>query len=299
MSEPTFISDIAIGIVLLNLYVMSPVVSDRPASCFLLSIHAKNISLILAPSSRYITKSKVPSGCVSLAIEYLIPAQKKSTVFVLSVGMGVPLLIIGAGANKLIPKPGFWMNFVNKIFGIILLGVAIYMLSRIISDSATYTLYALLFFGSGIYFIKEKNRFLYYLAGIFIIIAVGILYNKVFSTTSTPTLKYTYIKDVNSLNKEINSNNLVMVDFSAKWCASCKELDEITFANKDVINKLKTYKLLKIDVTNNTKNDKELLSKFNLFGPPALLFFKDGKLCKKVIGYISPQDFLKIRCLSK
>jgi thiol:disulfide interchange protein DsbD len=89
---------------------------------------------------------------------------------------------------------------------------------------------------------------------------------------------------------------MVLVDFYADWCTSCVELDETTFKDKSVLEELKEYKLLRVDVTKNSNDDKELMSEFNIFGPPAILFFKDGGELKdnRIIGYKSPKEFLEI-----
>jgi len=87
-----------------------------------------------------------------------------------------------------------------------------------------------------------------------------------------------------------------MIDFWASWCVSCKELDNITFKDERVLNELSKYDVYKVDVTKNTPADKELMKKFTLFGPPALIFYEKGKelTSKRIVGYKTPEEFLKI-----
>ena len=87
-----------------------------------------------------------------------------------------------------------------------------------------------------------------------------------------------------------------MIKFTASWCTSSKELENITFKDDVVISELGKYDLYKVDISDDTKDDKELLKHFGLFGPPALIFFEDGReqTSKRIVGYKSPQEFLQI-----
>ena len=219
-----------------------------------------------------------------------------SALFIMSLGLGMPLLLIGLGANKLMPKPGGWMESVSKFFGIIMLALAIYMLDRIIEPIFSNILYTILFIFSIFYMIKQKNKLSYIFATISLILALfftNIIFKQV-NSKNLNELNFVKVDKISKLNNIINSSKKpVLVDIGAKWCVSCKELEEITFKNKAVINELKKYKLIKFDITNNTKEDKALLTKYNLFGPPAILIFKNGKLTTKIIGFKKPKEFLK------
>ena len=220
-----------------------------------------------------------------------------SALFVMSLGMGMPLLLIGAGSGKFMPKPGGWMNTVSKVFGVVMLGIAIYMLDKILPQTIIFWLWAILFIGTALYLIKNGNIFGKILA--ILLLIAGIYFIKIsFDTTKSNHLQITYIHNIQELNQELNhTKQPIMLDFWATWCVSCKELEEKTFSNKKVQQSLKNYKILKVDVSNNTNDDKALQKRFNIFGPPALIFFdKNGKEIKhkRVIGFKPPKEFLKI-----
>jgi thiol:disulfide interchange protein DsbD len=217
-------------------------------------------------------------------------------LFVMSIGMGVPLLIIGAGSGKFIPKAGGWMTTVTKVFGVIMLGVAIWMLDKIIPTTVTMILFILLFIGSAIYLYKTKTKIGNTFALLSIVGAVVISYMLI-TQKDEKKLEFEYIKTVQQLEETVkNSDKPIMIDYWATWCVSCKELDSITFKDEAVLKELDNYRLLKVDVTNNTKDDKELMKKFNIFGPPALVFYKNGveQKQKRIIGYKNPKKFLEI-----
>ena len=224
-----------------------------------------------------------------------------SALFVMSLGMGVPLFIIGLGAGKFMPRAGGWMMNVNRVFGVIMLGVGIYMLSRIIPENITMILWGVLAIGSGLYlnpFVKMESYKDVILKTLgFILILVGSItifkvFNPIQNVVNTEKTDWQKITSLQELEKNLNGK--VIVDFTAKWCVACKEYEENTFSNNKVINELKKYKLLKVDVTNNTNEDNKIMKKYEIVGPPAILIFRDGKLIKKIIGYKPPKEFLSL-----
>ncbi|WP_201523640.1 protein-disulfide reductase DsbD [Aliarcobacter butzleri] len=236
-------------------------------------------------------------------------------LFVMSLGMGVPLLLIGLGAGKFMPKPGGWMESITKIFGIVMLGVAIWLLDRVLDATIIIYLWALLLLGSAIY-LKIYQHILTQLITVVIFILGVILFVGAISGATNPlnplekftSSKMTQVSDEKLIFKKVkniqelelaikNSNKPVMLDFWASWCVSCKELEEITFQDEQVINKLQEFTLLKADVTQNNDEDKALQKKFGVVGPPALIFWDKDKneiQASRIIGYKNPKDFLEI-----
>ncbi|WP_152020568.1 protein-disulfide reductase DsbD [Aliarcobacter butzleri] len=236
-------------------------------------------------------------------------------LFVMSLGMGVPLLLIGLGAGKFIPKPGGWMESITRIFGIVMLGVAIWLLDRVLDATIIIYLWALLLLGSAIY-LKIYQHLLAQLITVVIFILGIVLFVGAISGATNPlnplqkfiSSKMTQVSDEKLIFKKIkniqelelaikNSNKPVMLDFWASWCVSCKELEEITFQDEQVINKLQEFTLLKADVTENNDEDKALQKKFGVVGPPALIFWDKDKneiQASRIIGYKNPKDFLEI-----
>lgn len=235
-------------------------------------------------------------------------------LFVLSLGMGVPLLLIGLGAGKFMPKPGGWMESVTKIFGIIMLGVAIWLLDRVINPSLAMYLWALLFLGTGIYLKIYTHIISKLISTVIFILGVILFVGAVSGATnplkpldkftsgvavaSTQKLSFTKVQNLTQLEDAIKkSSKPVLLDFWASWCVSCKELDEITFKDSEVIAKLQNFTLLKVDVTQNSDDDKEIQKKFGIVGPPALIFWDVNKQevkSAKIVGYKNPKEFLEI-----
>jgi thiol:disulfide interchange protein DsbD len=246
-----------------------------------------------------------------------------AALFVMSLGMGMPLLLIGIGAGKFMPKPGGWMTIVSKVFGVVMLGVAIWMLSRIIPEALTMGLWALLFVISSIYmgaleplgqnggwraFFKGLGL-LFLLYGLFLFFGVftgatnpldplKLLKESSFTQTKSATsLQFQRVQSLDELLAKIKqSRQPVMVDFRADWCVSCKELEESTFKDSSVGALLKDYALYQVDVTDNSAEKKRIMEHFGIFGPPAILFFNHGEelASKRISGYKSPEEFRAI-----
>ncbi len=243
-------------------------------------------------------------------------------LFLLGLGMGAPLLLIGIGGGKFMPKPGGWMTKVSYFFGIVMLGIAISFLSRIIPNFATLLLWSALFIGSGIYagafhIIKDDIKAYELVKKMIAILLVGyglILLVGAFSGGESVLnpLKYLYtkkgeavhkadfkiVKSNQELNKAINeAKKPLLIDFSAEWCAACKELEENTFSNKEVIDLMKNFELIRVDVTKNSDEDKAMQKRYGIVGPPAIIFYDRDKRelkSKKVIGYKDPKAFMPI-----
>ncbi|MBZ7964801.1 protein-disulfide reductase DsbD [Campylobacter sp. 2457A] len=232
-----------------------------------------------------------------------------SALFVMSFGMGIPLLFIGLGLGFL--KPGAWMEKIKVFFGFVMLAMGIWILSRIIE-----THYILMAFGilgvffsvfMGIFekaldaFAKIKKSILILVLSYSLCLFLGGLFGAKdflnplnFSTKQeNQALNYHFINNLDQINQEIKNNQALMLDFTASWCENCKLLDELTFSDQRVIDQVKKYKLIKVDVSQNNNEDIKTMKKFNVFGPPVLIFFENGKEKLKITGFISADDLLK------
>jgi len=247
-----------------------------------------------------------------------------SALFVMSLGMGMPLLLVGIGAGKFMPKPGGWMTVVSQVFGVMMLALAIFMLSRILPDGITLLLWALLFMGSALYMgvfdssdeSKGAGKLFKLLALVLMLWGASLFIGAISGANSMlrPFEKFTTGVSVTSsvvsenkqshlgysitrLMKEVEaSDKPVVVDFGKDSCTACTELEEITFPHPLVQEQLKKFTFIKIDLTKNTDEDKALLKKFELFGTPNIIFFDtDNKYLaeKSLTGFIKPEVFAK------
>jgi thiol:disulfide interchange protein DsbD len=247
-------------------------------------------------------------------------------LFSLSLGMGVPLILIGASAGTLLPKVGSWMNAVRNLFGVLMIGVAVWLITPVIPVSVQLALWAALLIVPAIFMHAldplpvDAKPALRFWKGIAIMLLatgltmlVGALSNAksplqplggLFATNGSAqvqhaSLNFKRVKNLAELDAELQAaqGKMVMLDFYADWCVSCKELDQFTFSDQRVQTALKNTVLLQVDVTANSEDDKALLQKFNLFGPPGILFFNDKaqeETNLKVVGYKNADDFLQI-----
>jgi thiol:disulfide interchange protein DsbD len=249
-------------------------------------------------------------------------------LFVMALGMGAPLLLIGTSAGVLMPKAGAWMESVKQFFGVMLLALAIWIIQPLLPVSAQMLLWAALLIFSAIYLraldalphnsngwhklLKGIGLFSLLLGSAYLIGALSgardilrPLGNLGQSETLIPaTLQFSRVKDIADLDQRIaqarsqtqGRGQIVMFDFYADWCISCKEMERFTFSDARIKAKLKPVLLLQADVTANSEADKALLKQYDLFGPPGILFFdSQGKELGdfRVTGYQNAAQFLQ------
>jgi thiol:disulfide interchange protein DsbD len=239
-----------------------------------------------------------------------------SSLFVMALGMGVPLIALGLSAGALLPRAGPWMEAVKRFFGVLLLGVAIWLTSSLVTAQVYMLLWAALLIVCAIYVlgllrVTSAYARLWKGTGVIALVAVVALSIGAFSGekgifrslaqltgTANPVEKLEFQR-VNS-NAELDQaisqarGRYVMLDFYADWCVSCKEMELFTFSDAAVQARLKTMQLLQADVTANNADDAALLKRFALFGPPGILFFDEqgNEIKTRVIGYQNPEKFL-------
>ena len=277
----------------------------------------------------------IASPCVAapLAGALLYIAQSGNALFgglalfTMGLGMGVPLLLIGASSGKILPRPGAWMDKIKTLFGFIMLIMAVWLSARVLGAMAELLLYGVIgvfasvFFGafdttnsehSGAKKLLKGTALLVFIYSVLLIAGsfsgaksaqnplegfknaggAGVNLSK-----NEPN--FIAISNLTELENAIKSSSKpVLIDFYATWCASCNELDEITFKDEAVLKKLENFTLLRVDVTKNSNDDAQIMKKFGLIGPPAILFFSAGSDAQdelknvRLIGFYPPEKFL-------
>ena len=243
-------------------------------------------------------------------------------LFALSMGMGIPLLIFGTSAGKLIPKAGAWMDTVKGVFGFMLLGLAIWMLYRILPSTVVMALWSALALFAGVWAGKfyghpdsaDGGSMIGKVAGIVLIIYGAALAVGTMTGATSPLqplsklsgrsefhaeLEFERIKSIADFEAArqtaVASGQTLMLDFYADWCVSCKEMEAWTFTDARVHDALADTLLVQADVTANDATDQALLKHFGIFGPPTILFYdRTGNEVKgqRVIGYQATDEFL-------
>lgn len=213
-------------------------------------------------------------------------------LFFMGIGLGVPLLLLSILSKRI--KASEISVKIQKFLGFILLFMAIWMLSRIVDQKIINLMYGILgvFLASFIGF----NSFLSRSFAILILIFSSsfiLNFEPKTSFEKNNSLNFSEISNLGELDNYIANNKLVLLDVSASWCTICKDIEKNIFQNRQIINSLSNYKMLKLDISENSSAKKEILKHFDIFGPPAILIFKDKKLVKKIVGNISSNEFLK------
>ena len=234
------------------------------------------------------------------------------TLYLLALGMGVPLILITLFGNKILPKSGMWMETVKKLFGFVMLALPVFLISRILPDEWTPRLWAMLGTAFFIWFAFQmpKNgtgwvfRILFLVAAM---ISVKPLQTWVWGESQAPSavenraFSYVEFKKVKSeaeLQQALAENNksLVMLDLYADWCVACKEFEKETFSDPSVQKAFGDMQLLQVDMTKNSEENRALMTKYKVLGLPTILFFnRDGKEIEgsRVNGFMSPVEFLQ------
>jgi len=241
-------------------------------------------------------------------------------LFCMGVGMGLPLLAIGLSAGTLLPKAGPWMVAINKVFGVFLLASAVWIVSPLLPVAVQMLAWALLLIVPAVFMraidplpqhARGWQRFGKAVGVVMLLLGAAMLVGAL-SGARDPfqplsglsqsgsgefrRLPFERIRSLGELETRIaGANRPVMLDFYADWCVSCKEMERFTFSDARVQEKLSGWLLLQADVTANSPEDKELLARFRLFGPPGIIFFDPaGKELAgvRVVGFQKAEEFL-------
>ena len=237
-----------------------------------------------------------------------------STLFVMAIGMGVPLLLIGISAGSLLPRAGAWMESIKRFFGVLMLGTAVWMVSPVIPALAQMLCWAALGIGYGAYLLWDKSSTAWFAKAfgvVFMVCGVVQLVGGISGgrdvlaplahlggAQQSAHAQFVRVKSVAELDAALAQTNgkPALLDFYADWCVSCKEMEKFTFTDPRVQARFGEMILLQIDVTANNADDKAMLKRFNLFGPPGIIFF-DGQGREvpqgRVIGYQDADKFLR------
>jgi len=257
-------------------------------------------------------------------------ARGSGALFAMSIGMGTPLLLVGTSAGQILPRVGPWMNTVKAAFGVMLIAVAIYMLDRVLPGGITLVLWSLLVFLTGVFLgafeplpaspspVRRLAKGFGVLACIYgALLLIGATLGGEDPLRPIPQaalsrgsaggalaqqreqgLEFRPIETVAALDAALaearTANQPVMLDFTAEWCVSCKEMEEYTFPDSQVIGALKPFMLLRADVTDNNDDDQALLQRVRSFGPPTIAFFDRSGFERsnfKLVGFVPPEKF--------
>jgi thiol:disulfide interchange protein DsbD len=257
-------------------------------------------------------------------------ARGSGALFALSIGMGTPLLLVGASAGQLLPRVGPWMNTVKAGFGVMMLGMAIWMMDRVLPGTVTLVLWALLVFLTGVFLgaleslpanpstarrLAKGLGVLACLYGALMLIGAtlggedplrpipqgrvgGGSAGGLLAATDEGGLEFRAVETLADLDAALaeakTAAQPVMLDFTAEWCISCKEMEEYTFPDAGVMGALQPFMLLRADVTDNNDDDKALLKRIGSFGPPTIAFFDSGGIERenfKLVGFVPSTEF--------
>ncbi len=235
-----------------------------------------------------------------------------SALFSMAVGMSIPLLLVGVSAGALVPRAGVWMESVKRFFGVLMLAMAWWLVSPVLPGKVQMAGWAILGVGYAFFLLThERGKWVPKVIAV-LFAMLGIIQIAGLATGSGDPLhpieklagradrhlKFTRIKNVADLDAVLaqTGGKTVLLDFYADWCVSCKEMEKLTFIDPAVQQKLANTILLQVDVTANNADDKAMLQRFNLFGPPGIIMFNAAGQeipDARVIGFQDSEKFLR------
>lgn len=237
------------------------------------------------------------------------------TLYILSMGMGLPLLILGSTGGKFLPKAGAWMDVVKASFGFLLLAVPVWLLSRFLPAYVVVIAATLVLLMLAVYLHRLSQQLVKGTTGqsiswmLALVIVLGTTGANLWywlpgttvtttQATQTQNTEFKLVKTLDELQQEVKKSaeagKPVLVDLFAEWCVACKEFEHITFADGEVKSLMAQFTLIKVDVTHATDQDQQLLDHFQVLGLPTLLLFdKNGSELtqSRITGFMGPKDF--------
>jgi thiol:disulfide interchange protein DsbD len=282
----------------------------------------KHVSVMVMGSLSSLVVSPCVSAPLAGALIYISSTGDAvlggGALLALGLGMGMPLLAIGSSGGHLLPRAGAWMNTVKAVFGVLLLGVAVWLLERVVAPSATLALWAILAIGAGVYLgamdfsprqgwgqLWKASGAVSFIYGVLLLVgaasgaenplrplqglslaAAGASGSGVAGGSHAEQRWYA-VRNLAELEAQVRdagaAGQPVLLDLYADWCISCKVMEREVFPRPEVASRLAQFRLLRADVTENNAQDRELLEAFGLFGPPSLVFFgEDGSEISEV-----------------
>jgi thiol:disulfide interchange protein DsbD len=234
-----------------------------------------------------------------------------AALFAMAIGMSIPLLLVGVSAGSLLPRAGAWMDSVKRFFGVLMLAMALWLVSPVLPAALQMALWAALLLGYGFYLLRPARSWAatalgaaFAVLGVVQLIglasggrdALAPLAHLNPGAAQVQRLQFTRVKTVAQLDAALaqTGGKTALLDFYADWCVSCKEMEKLTFVEPAVQARLAGSVLLQVDVTANDADDKAMLKRFNLFGPPGIIMF-DARGQEipdsRVIGYQNVDKF--------
>jgi thiol:disulfide interchange protein DsbD len=236
-----------------------------------------------------------------------------TALFSLAAGMSIPLLLVGLSAGSLLPRAGRWMDAVKRFFGVLMLAMALWLVSPVLPGAVQMLGWSALLIGYGCYLLRTTTHWGAMAFGVAFAVLGGLQLLGVASGgrdalaplshlagggAQQHGVAFTRVKTLAQLDAALagTGGKPAILDFYADWCVSCKEMEKLTFVDADVKAKLADAVLLQVDVTANDADDKAMLKRFNLFGPPGIILFdRAGKEIadSRVIGYQNAATFAR------
>ena len=242
-----------------------------------------------------------------------------AALYLMALGLGLPLLLVGTLGGHFLPRAGHWMNRVKAVFGVVMLGLAIYLASPFLPSALPLALWGSLALGCAVFLglfqrlprrISRSDLFVRLLALILLLVGsaqwigalggshhpwqpLAFLQGKT-ANAATQLLPFQKINNVAEWQQALRNANgqPVLLDFYADWCVACKEMEANTLPDPQVQQALQRFVRLKADVTANNSEHQALLKQFGLYGPPGIMLFLNGTERGRIIGFVSAQEFV-------